>query len=152
MVYRHQSSGRHCSVSNHFMNQCLPNINFDHREEITVNLNQNMEIFVPENAFQTVVCIMAAVLLRPQCIHRAISIVACKPRRLIMGCQQLFQGIPWLSILATHVTRGTPRDSSYLWTVSPKGHLSTPTQCAGHVNEWICNLHLGLLSLVEIYL
>ena len=34
------------------------------------NFNQNFNIFIQENAFESVVCEMAAMLSRPQCVKR----------------------------------------------------------------------------------
>ena len=38
------------------------------------NFNQNSNIFIQENAFESVVCEMAAMLSRPQCVYSILGV------------------------------------------------------------------------------
>ena len=61
------------SVPNHYLNQCWIIVNWTLRNKLQWNLIRNSNIFIQENAFESVVYEMAAILSRPQCvkhIHR----------------------------------------------------------------------------------
>ena len=53
------------------MNQCWNIVNWRTLEEqISVNLNENLYIFIQENAFENVILEMEAILSWPQCVKR----------------------------------------------------------------------------------
>ena len=52
----------------HFMNQCWNIVNWTLRNKLQWNLNRNSNIFIQENALENVVCEMASILPRPQCV------------------------------------------------------------------------------------
>ena len=49
-------------------NQCWNIVNLNLRNKLQWNFNRNHSIFIQENAFESVVCKMAAILSRPQCV------------------------------------------------------------------------------------
>ena len=56
-----------CSAPSHHLTQCWLRVNWNPGNEIQWNTNPNSNIFVQENAFENVVCEMAAISSRPQC-------------------------------------------------------------------------------------
>ena len=48
---------------------CWNIVNSSLRNKIQWNLKQNLCIFIQENAFENVVCEMASILSRPQCVN-----------------------------------------------------------------------------------
>ena len=52
----------------HYLNQCWIIVNWTLRNKLQWNLNRNSNIFIQENAFESVVCETAAILSRPQCV------------------------------------------------------------------------------------
>ena len=48
------------------MLECLK---FDHQEQTSLSINQNPYIFIQENALENVVCEIAAIFSRPQCVN-----------------------------------------------------------------------------------
>ena len=86
---------------NHYLNQCCNIVNGAIGNKIQWNLNENLYIFVQENAFENVVWKMASILSRPQCVKSA---------------SRLMSGIPWhghvnydCTVFAHGNSRGTPR-------------------------------------------
>ena len=56
-----------CSAPSHYLNQCWNMVNRTTGNNIQWNSNGNQYIFIQENAFENVVCKMAAISSRPQC-------------------------------------------------------------------------------------
>ena len=58
-----------------YLNQCWNILNWTLRNKLQWNFKQNLYIFIQENAFDCVVCEMAAILSRPQCVkcHRLLK-------------------------------------------------------------------------------
>ena len=54
------------SAPSHYQNQCWNIVNKTLRGKRQWNFNQNSNIFIQENAFESVVCEKAAILFRPQ--------------------------------------------------------------------------------------
>ena len=54
-----------------YLNQCWIIVNWTLRNKLQWNLNRNSNIFIQENAFESVVCETAAILSRPQCVKWA---------------------------------------------------------------------------------
>ena len=52
----------------HYLNQCWNIVKWNCRNKLQWNLQQNSHIFIQENAFENIVCKMAAILSQPQCI------------------------------------------------------------------------------------
>ena len=48
--------------------QCWNIVKWTLRNKLQWNFNQNFSIFIQENAFESVICEMAAILSRPQCV------------------------------------------------------------------------------------
>ena len=57
----------------HYLNQCWDIVNSNLSNTFQWNLKQNSYIFIKENAFENVVCDMAAILTRPQCVMRLLE-------------------------------------------------------------------------------
>ena len=53
----------------HYLNQCWIIVNWNLKNKLQWNIKQNLCIFIQENAFENVVCKMAATLLWPQCVN-----------------------------------------------------------------------------------
>ena len=54
----------------HYLNECRNIVNWTLRNKVQWNFNRNSNIFIQENAFQNVVCEMASILSRPQCVSQ----------------------------------------------------------------------------------
>ena len=52
----------------HYLNQCWNIVSSNLRNKLQWNLKWNSCTFIQENAFENVVCEMAAILSRPQCV------------------------------------------------------------------------------------
>ena len=52
----------------YYLNQCWNFVDWTLENKLQWNLNRNSNIFVPENAFETVVCEMVVILSLPQCV------------------------------------------------------------------------------------
>ena len=55
-------------LSNTYMLECWNIVNLTLRNKLQWNVNWNSYIFIQENAFENVVCKMAAILSQPQCV------------------------------------------------------------------------------------
>ena len=53
----------------HYLNQCWDIVNWTPGNKLQWNFNHNSNIFIQENAFENVVCEMASILSRPQCVN-----------------------------------------------------------------------------------
>ena len=53
----------------HYLNQCWIIVNWTLRNKLLWNLNRNSNVFIQENAFESVVCETASILSRPQCVN-----------------------------------------------------------------------------------
>ena len=56
------------SAPSHYLNQCWDIFHWTHENKFQWNFNQNSYIFIQENPFENIVCKMAAILSRPQCV------------------------------------------------------------------------------------
>ena len=54
----------------HYLNQWWDIVNWTLRNKLQWNFNRNSNIFIQENVFECVVCEMAAILSRPQCVNQ----------------------------------------------------------------------------------
>ena len=57
----------------YYLNQCWNIVNWTLRNKLQWNFNRNLNILIQGNASQNVVCKMAAILSRPQCVKMAPS-------------------------------------------------------------------------------
>ena len=57
----------------HYLNQCWNIVNWTLGIKLQWKSNRNSDIFIQENAFESVVCEMAAMLSRPRCVKIAIE-------------------------------------------------------------------------------
>ena len=56
------------AAPSHSLNQYWNIVNWALRNKLQWNLNRNLSIFIQENALENVVCEMASILSRPQCV------------------------------------------------------------------------------------
>ena len=59
------------SAPSHYLNQCSNIVNWTLRNNLQWNLNRISFIFIQENVFENVVCKMAIISSRPQCVNKA---------------------------------------------------------------------------------
>ena len=69
------------TVPSHYLNQWWNIVNWNLRNKLHWNLNSY--IFIQENAFQNIVCEMAAILSLPQCVNNMSSLVQVIARHRI---------------------------------------------------------------------
>ena len=55
-------------VGANYLNQCWNIINFTLRHKLRRHVNESFYIFIKENAFENIVCQMAAIVSQPQCV------------------------------------------------------------------------------------
>ena len=74
----------------HYLNQWFLIVNWILRNKSQWNLNQNTKIFIEENPFENVVCKMAAILFRPQCVSNVTQLynyIKYRIKILITACK-----------------------------------------------------------------
>ena len=59
------------SAPSHYLNRCWDIVNWTIRNKFQWNFNRYSYIFIHENAFENVVCEMASILSRSQCVKKA---------------------------------------------------------------------------------
>ena len=65
-------------ATSHYLSQCWNNVNLTLGNKHQWNFNQNLHIFIQENAFENVVWEMSAILSQPQCVDtRQVSLQLC---------------------------------------------------------------------------
>ena len=57
------------TAPSHYQNQCWIIVNWTLTKELQWNFNRNSNILIQENAFESVVCEVASILSRPQCVN-----------------------------------------------------------------------------------
>ena len=60
------------TAPSHYLNQCWNIVNWTLWNKFQWNFNRNSNIFIHENEFESVICEMAAILSRPQCVKLAV--------------------------------------------------------------------------------
>ena len=80
------------------MNQCWIIVNWTLKNKLQWNLNRNSNIFIEENAFESVVCETAAILSQPQCVK-----IRWSPCDLSVDESALVQVMAWCH-QATNIT------------------------------------------------
>ena len=94
----------------HYLNQCWNIVNWPLRNKFQWNFNRNSYIFIHENAFEKVVCKMAAILSRPQCLNAHVSSFYCTHNRRLnsfLAAKQCcvfgeFSSWPWYLLYFMH--------------------------------------------------
>ena len=66
-----------CRLAGHYLTQCRNIANWNPGNKLQWNLNQNLHIFIQENAYENVIWKMAATLSRPQCVKVLIPVGFC---------------------------------------------------------------------------
>ena len=93
-------------------------MNWTLRNKLQWNLNQNSNIFIQENVFESVVCEMAAILSRPQCVKRSFIVQNKQWRTKVSHCGQHWAS--WCPYgFGSHMTSIQPSSSGY----STRNHM-----------------------------
>ena len=80
------------------MNQCWNIVNWTLKNTLQWNFNRNSNIFIQENAFESVVCERAAILSRPQCVDICNSnSVKCNSETAWMGREKRYRVCVWIN-------------------------------------------------------
>ena len=109
-------SNHHCfrywlvawSATSHYLNQCWDIVNWTLMNKLQWNFNRYSSIFIQENGFENVVCEMASILSRPQCVNAHCFMViwgtgSCQSDRLqCLQWQQTKLCLPLLQSIAFH--------------------------------------------------
>ena len=66
-----------CLVPSHYLNKWWFIVNWTTGNKYQWNLSQNKTIFIRENAFENVVCMMLAISSQPQCANGPLTIHGC---------------------------------------------------------------------------
>ena len=75
-----------CSVPSHYMNQCWIIVNWTCRNNLQWNSNGNTKLFIDENAFESVVCEMAACMSRGRWVKKTLRLLpTILPQRLLVA-------------------------------------------------------------------
>ena len=78
------------SAPSHYLNHSWNIANWTLRNRPQWNLNPNLNIIIQENAFESVLCKMAAILFQPQCVKRPATMchfrVWCSMSHFCDGC------------------------------------------------------------------
>ena len=101
----------------HYLNQCWNIVNWTLRNKLQWTFNRNYNIFIHENAIESVVCEMVTILSRPQCVE----VVHCG---LALTRRQAPLSEPMTVSLQTHICVTWPQwDNSS--PPGPNGHHFT---------------------------
>ena len=121
------TSAGHWLAPNHYLNQCWNIVNWTLRNKLQWKFNWNTNIFIHENTIESVVCEMAAILSRPQCVKSlTLQLPGC-----LCNINQTFSNMYFFHL------------SSYM--ISIKQH--DPSLLADHIlNGYLC---MGLLGAVN---
>ena len=65
------------TVPSHYLNQCWNIVNWTLRNKLQWKFNRNSNIFIHENAIESVVCEMASILSQPQCVNGCVITHPC---------------------------------------------------------------------------
>ena len=77
--YQGQVMAVTCSETNHYLNQCWLIFDWAPKNKLQWNFHWNSSVFFKENTFEIVVCKMAAILFRLQCIKVREERPTCHP-------------------------------------------------------------------------
>ena len=72
-------------VPSHYLNQCWIIVNWKLMNKLQWNLKRNSYIFIQENAFENIVCEMAAIFSRPQCVKLVPIMAIANQRQAIIS-------------------------------------------------------------------
>ena len=85
----------------HYLNQCWNIVNWTFRNKLQWNFNRNLNIFIQENALDNVVCEMAFILSRPQCVKYLHSQIGTRRNSCVLnGCLTKMSRLASLSVIS----------------------------------------------------
>ena len=67
------------STPSYYMTRCWNIVNYTFGNKFQWNFNQNLNSFIQENAFDNVICKIAAILSQPQCVQKFHQILKLHP-------------------------------------------------------------------------
>ena len=121
-------------MPNHYLNQCWHIVNWIVGNRFLSNLNQNEYIATEENAFQNVICKMAAILSQPQFVKSARNF-SCLGSLSIQSFEIYWRDVVWSSLAGCiHIFSCAQATPWMVQSVHPTVRLSfTPFwQCSHH--------------------
>ena len=83
------------SAPRHYLNQCWSIVNWTLENKLQWNFNRNSNISFLENAFESVVCEIAAILSRSQCVIAMWFELKNRPRIMHTNCALLSFAVVW---------------------------------------------------------
>ena len=130
-------------VPSHYLNQWRNIVNWSLGNKLQLNLKRNLYIFVQENAFENVVCDMAAILSQPQCVN---------PLELRPEYSKSTRSIPWLLMPWLHMSPGHQQPWNSLCGInrslsSMRKHFNFWHHCGGEKWEKYFLLCFGILKI-----
>ena len=76
-------------MPSHYLNQCWNIVNWTLGSKLQWNFNRNSNIFIQENAIENIVCEMASILSRPQCVKTALHVLSANIPVDVIYCQPM---------------------------------------------------------------
>ena len=130
-------------MPSNYLNQCWIIVNWTHGNKPQWKLNQNLYIFIQENAFENVVWKMALILSQPQCV-KSLSACPCnnsgpvqaKITKFAPKMQKTLVKQPKVRLCISHV-----KVPIVLWTDRPWPSRSNLTWKSKFTPFWACPRH-----------
>ena len=91
------------TAPSHYLKQCWIIVNWSLRNKLQWNFNRNSNIFIQENALEHVVCEMASILSRPQCVNGLIVSALCCSWFVLLILTELFCSVSLFPKYAFHL-------------------------------------------------
>ena len=121
------------SAPSHYLSQCSNIVNWTLRNKLQWNLNRNSYSFIQENVFENVVCKMASISSRPQCVK-----IFCD---IQTAWQLVFKLHPWNNGRINHLTFDFFNNRIYIYAslnwVKIKSSPAMPYLVGGNENQVI---------------
>ena len=89
------------SMPGHYLTQCWNFVNWTLGNKLQWNFNRNSNFFIQENAFESVICEMAAILSRPQWV-KLISYAISIPENTFNKSSLVVQVMAWCRQTTSH--------------------------------------------------
>ena len=127
----------------HYLYQCWIIVNWTLRNKLQWNLNKNSNIFIQENAFESVVCETTAILSRPQCVKKANNLPHGATYKASLLTYWLFQrsGSNFNHVISKHLLQIKIISTS--GEIAPRCHRTTLTISQHWFKSWLCRLAIS---------
>ena len=127
-------------MPSHYLNQCWDIVNWTLRKKLQWNINRNSNSFIQENAFENVVCEMAAILPRPQWVKSNDTMETINPTSMIICWEKTWHWLHWsyspVTIFSQYFTHLKPSS------VKIRINSLAPGRCC-------CNLKFVIFKLIS---